>query len=361
MDTPEEVIPNYPILKGTRPLMPDEVSFVYGVHSQDELLQFTLNKQIAVEEVFGLGPYQDEDVTAFAYYDLKQGMVRDTLDVKVLEEDGGKQYYGYRLRPEELALLLTAMAPYCREKTGMSLEMLADKYREEHSASAVPVEDTKTAGTRQYFTSPDYRIRPKENSKYGITDIAHPDDKELHRIVALRNIGTEVKAGDLGGYVQSQGNLSYQNGDDAWIYDDAIVKGFAFVADNSQIRNHAEISGFANIGGAALICGHAVATDNALVHGALMRDYAVVSGHSFVGVSKETNLAPALLGNCEVRGSVHGFVRVSGRVAIADQEKINNDTEEPLELNNQNHLQKGPGSYFCGRRKRGKGRNNAVK
>ena len=32
MDTPEEEIPNYPILKGTRSLTPDEVSFVYGLH-----------------------------------------------------------------------------------------------------------------------------------------------------------------------------------------------------------------------------------------------------------------------------------------------------------------------------------------
>lgn len=356
MDTPEEEIPNYPILKGTRSLTPDEVSFVYGLHRQDEMLQFTLRQLIIVEEVFGLGTDQDDDVTAFAYYDLKQGKVRDTLDVKVLEEDGNKQYCGYRLSPEELALLRTAMAEYCLEKTGMSLEKQAAKYREEHSVPAVPVEDSETAGPRRYFSSPDYRIRPRENSKYGITDIAHPDDKDLHRIVALRDIGTEVKAGDLGGYVKSQGNLSYQNGDDAWIYDDAIVKGSAFVADNAQIRNHAEASGFANIGGAALICGHAVVMDNAMVNGALMRDYAVASGHSLIGVSQKTDMAPVLLGNCEVRGSVHGFVRITGRVAVADQENINNDTEKPLELNNANHLQKGPGSYFCGRRKRGKDR-----
>ena len=356
MDTPEEEIPNYPILTGERPLMPDEVSFVYGIHRQDERLQFTLRQQIIVEEVFGLGTDQDEDVTAFAYYDLKRDRVCDTLDVKVLEEDGNKQYCGYRLRPEELALLRNAMAAYCLEKTGMSLEKQAAKYQEEHSAPAVPAEESEPAGPRRYFSSPDYRIRPRENSKYGITDISHPDYKDLHRIVALRDIGTEVKAGDLGGYVKSQSNLSYQNGDDAWIYDDAIVRGSAFVADNAQIRNHAEISGFANIGGAALICGHAVVTDNALVHGALMRDYAVASGHSFVGLSQKTNLAPALLGNCEVRGSVHGFVRIIGRVAVSDQENINNDTEEPLELNNTNHLQKGPASYFCGRRKRGKDR-----
>ena len=37
------------------------------------------------------------------------------------------------------------------------------------------------------------------NIKYEITDIAHEKYPFLHRIRALQDIGSEIKAGDLGG------------------------------------------------------------------------------------------------------------------------------------------------------------------
>ena len=46
------------------------------------------------------------------------------------------------------------------------------------------------------------------NTKYEITDIAHEKYPFLHRIRALRDIGSEVKAGDLGGFVEGESNLS---------------------------------------------------------------------------------------------------------------------------------------------------------
>ena len=55
------------------------------------------------------------------------------------------------------------------------------------------------------------------NQKYEITDIAHEEYPFLHRIRALRDIGEKVKAGDLGGFVESESNLSFEPGDDAWI------------------------------------------------------------------------------------------------------------------------------------------------
>ena len=52
--------------------------------------------------------------------------------------------------------------------------------------------------------------------KYEITDIQHPVNARLHRIKALIDIlRWGVKAGDLGGYIQSENNLS-QNGD-CWV------------------------------------------------------------------------------------------------------------------------------------------------
>ena len=55
-----------------------------------------------------------------------------------------------------------------------------------------------------------------DNHKFEITDIAHPEYPFLHRIRALRDISSDVKAGDLGGFVEHEGNLSYEDAD-CWI------------------------------------------------------------------------------------------------------------------------------------------------
>ncbi len=53
-----------------------------------------------------------------------------------------------------------------------------------------------------------------------------------HRIRALKDFG-DVKAGDLGGWVESEANLS-QDGD-CWIYDGALVAGNSRVFENAKI------------------------------------------------------------------------------------------------------------------------------
>ena len=45
------------------------------------------------------------------------------------------------------------------------------------------------------------------NKKYEITDIVHETYPFLHRVRALRDIGENVKAGDLGGFVEGEHNL----------------------------------------------------------------------------------------------------------------------------------------------------------
>ena len=64
--------------------------------------------------------------------------------------------------------------------------------------------------------------------KYEITDIAHEKYPFLHRIRALQDIGEKVKAGDLGGFVESKNNLSVDE-DTSWIFGDAIAAGSAIV------------------------------------------------------------------------------------------------------------------------------------
>ena len=56
--------------------------------------------------------------------------------------------------------------------------------------------------------------------------------KKLFRIRALIEFG-DVKAGELGGYVEKEENLA-QDGD-AWVYGDAQVCGNARVYGNAQV------------------------------------------------------------------------------------------------------------------------------
>ena len=66
------------------------------------------------------------------------------------------------------------------------------------------------------------------------------DGTVLHRIRALRDIPRHgVKAGDLGGLIEKENNLS-QDGD-AWISDDARVSGNACVFGDAYISGDARI------------------------------------------------------------------------------------------------------------------------
>ncbi|MBQ9348072.1 MAG: hypothetical protein IJT94_12175 [Oscillibacter sp.] len=202
-------------LRGERTLLEDEVSFAYGVHRQDERLQFMMRNNVATDEVFGMEPGTDDDVTMYAYYDLKCGGVSDTLDVKVFEESGSKTYYTYRLSEEEKKMLLARMQPYCLELTGMRLEAHRERFQLEQDGllpdpRGERPDATKHSEQQRRLAESGNGERSDDNEKYEITDYAHPDKPKLHRILALRDIGQDVKAGDLGGYVENEDNLSYE-------------------------------------------------------------------------------------------------------------------------------------------------------
>ena len=88
----------------------------------------------------------------------------------------------------------------------------------------------------------------------------------LHRIRALRDIPRHgVKAGDLGGLIEKENNLS-QDGD-AWIFDDACVYGDAEVYGKAWVFCDAEVSGNAKVYGKAAVYGDAEVFGNANVSG----------------------------------------------------------------------------------------------
>jgi len=74
--------------------------------------------------------------------------------------------------------------------------------------------------------------------------------RTLFRIKALISFGN-VKAGELGGYIEKEGNLSYEGNawvfGDAWVYGNARVYGDAEVCGNAEVYGNAEVCGNADI------------------------------------------------------------------------------------------------------------------
>lgn len=73
--------------------------------------------------------------------------------------------------------------------------------------------------------------------KYILTDVKiNVLGKTLFQIKATRSFGN-VKKGDLGGYIEKEGNLSHDG--NAWVYDDAWVCGGARVYDDARVYDNA--------------------------------------------------------------------------------------------------------------------------
>lgn len=92
------------------------------------------------------------------------------------------------------------------------------------------------------------------------TDRIEENGTALYRIKALIDFG-DVKASDLGGYVEKEENLS-QSGN-AWVYGSARVSGNASVCDDAWVSGNARVSGNASVYGNARVSGNAWICSNA--------------------------------------------------------------------------------------------------
>ena len=86
------------------------------------------------------------------------------------------------------------------------------------------------------------------NKKYEILtdDFIMQGNNKLYRIRALKDFG-DVKAGDLGGFIQSEENLSQEGL--AWLYGSADVNDGTWVYGTVDVNNNALVSGKKYING----------------------------------------------------------------------------------------------------------------
>jgi len=120
-------------------------------------------------------------------------------------------------------------------------------------------------------------------------------DIALYRIRALKDFG-DVKAGDLGGWIGSERNLS-QNGD-AWVSGNAQVFGNAWVSENARVSGDAQVCGKARVFGNAWVFGDAWVFGNTWVFG-----NAWVSGNARVCGNAQVFGDARVCGNAQVSGN----------------------------------------------------------
>lgn len=106
----------------------------------------------------------------------------------------------------------------------------------------------------------------------------------LYRIKALRDFecnGAQIHTGDLGGYVESEDNLSHEGS--CWVFDDAKVYDSAKVYGDACISASAEVSAYAEVYGKAIVSDYAVVSGLTKVYdSAKIFEMGYVIGHSDV-------------------------------------------------------------------------------
>ena len=173
---------------------------------------------------------------------------------------------------------------------------------------------------------------PQPAKKYEITDIAHPVYPELHRIRALREVSGDVPYGTLGGFVQSEANLS-QGQDDAWLYEDSISRDEANICGGAQLHDRAMAQDLALVGGNSTMYDNAIACDNAILTAGCIRNDAIVCGNARVRENAATHIAPVVTGQSVVMGDLSGSVVVYGRGFILPGQTVDNPTRRLIGLN----------------------------
>jgi len=117
--------------------------------------------------------------------------------------------------------------------------------------------------------------------KYELTsDSIVKNGRTLYRIKALVSFG-DVQAGDLGGYISHESNLSHRG--ECWVYCKAVVYGNARVYGDAWVDDNAIVSGNARIYGNAWLFGCTIVSGNARAYGKVrVAGYAVVCGNARV-------------------------------------------------------------------------------
>ncbi len=168
--------------------------------------------------------------------------------------------------------------------------------------------------------------------KYEITDIPHPDYPWLHRIRALYSFRSDVQQGQLGGYVQSEDNLSQKG--TCWLFGDAIAFEDAYVSQDAVLKGNSVAKGSTLVSGTAECLHHALVCDHAIVTGGLLSGCCLAGGNAHLYPHPQTGISPVLADHAAVYGEVSGAVRCHGYSVVLPGLTLNNPTCDTISLSN---------------------------
>lgn len=140
--------------------------------------------------------------------------------------------------------------------------------------------------------------------------------RTLHRIKALKNF-SNVKAGDIGGWVEKEENLSQEG--NCWVYDEAKVHNGAKVFDNARVYGNATVSDWARICDGAVVYGNACVYGGSMVYGdARVYGEAMIYGEARVSGCTRICGEAKIYDDARVSGNaeVYGDARVCGEAEI---------------------------------------------
>lgn len=138
-------------------------------------------------------------------------------------------------------------------------------------------------------------------------------DTLVYRVRALRSFG-DVKKGDVGGFIQSESNLSHDG--DCWVYDESCVYENAYVSGNSTVRNRAHISGNAYIYDGQ-ISDHVCIFDDVSIY-----DGAIISG--YIGIFDQVSVSAARISGDL---NIYGNIKISGNTELSGNGEISGNAE----------------------------------
>lgn len=159
--------------------------------------------------------------------------------------------------------------------------------------------------------------------KYEITEAAHPKYPWLHRIRAIRQVNEQVSPGMLGGYVQTEDNLSQEG--TCWIYNQAVCCEEAAVADDGRMFDSTVARRSALVGGDARMFERAMAEGNSSFFSGELKEDARLAGNAVVQQS-DNGQSPLIGGKSNVYGTVCGGFVVNDN--IFEGEHYVNRTED---------------------------------
>ena len=209
----------------------------------------------------------------------------------------------------------TAFKAYKTEiKAASNLEELADvlnRYSDEFGNGS------------EYYTM---RLEDEPNRKYELTDIRQSvsiSGESLYRIKALKEFvneatGVVIEKGQLGGFVQSENNLSHSG--TCWVDESARVFNNARVTDDAYIGGESMANKNTVIKDSAIVTGAAWITQSAKISGnAYIRDMAFIKGEAEIGGTAEVTGHHTIGGNTVLTSGIHNGTAAPAQITMQSQ------------------------------------------